>query len=236
MKVWRLWEWYKRFFFWKKKFYVYIIKKSNYWTLFKRFFVFKKRINIFSRFKWFFNNSRVLKKYYLKVYGLKNVHALKRKYFYCLKQSSFKTYNYLSALEFRIDLVSVRLHFVSDIKKAKRLIKLGYLLINNISINRFNYIFSINDMLEIKSIQYFITLGDSRKKIQYRKRKWYKRNLCRSFNYVFFYKNIIKNFLEVNYRIGGAIYIRMFFLSEIIKKKRVQEFKWKLFKKFWNFN
>lgn len=233
----KIWDNFKRFFFWKKQFYIYIIKKKGIWQLFKRFFLWKKKINFLSRFSWLFNNLRILNRHYLKSYNFKNKKQFKAKYKLCLKHSSFKSYNFLSQLELRIDLLLIKINFVNDIKKSKNLIISKQVTINQKIINQPNYIMKINDLLYINNnLNPYSNWIKLRKKIYCRKRRWYKDKTIKDFKFKLLYKNMINNFLQINYRLGSFVYIRLLFNNEILKRFKFKELNFNLIKKFWNFN
>lgn len=232
----KIWGNFKKFFFWRKTFYSYIIKKAKIWQSFKRFFLWKKKINFLSRFSWLFNNLRILNRHYLKVYNFKNKKKFKAKYKLCLKNPGFKSYNFLSQLEFRIDLILVKVYFSTDIKKSQQLIFFKKVFINNIVKTQANYVLQVNDLLSINNLSEHLNWTVTRKKIFCRKRRWYKYNMVKKFKFKLLFKNTIKNFIEINYRIGALIYIRLLFNNEILKHFKLAELNFRVLKKFWHFS
>jgi hypothetical protein len=83
-------------------------KMIKLWLSFKFFFQVKQKSHFFSRFKWFYNNIRVMKKYYTQFYGLKSNKNLKSKRSFCLKKSSNKLYIFLKKIR-----VSIRFNISS---------------------------------------------------------------------------------------------------------------------------
>jgi hypothetical protein len=55
----------------------------------------------------------------------------------------------------------------------------------------------------------------------YRKRPFYKRRIKREINFSFFKKFKIKNFVELNYKVGIVMCIRSFFNNENVIKRRI---------------
>jgi ribosomal protein S4 len=141
-------------------------------------------------------------------------------------------YNFLQTLDFRIDLLLVRTLLVRNVLAVKTLILLKKIFINGIQLTKINYTFKKKDIVHIFFFQFipqnisrkllqknFTRLGLIRKKIIYKKRPFYKRKIKREFSYSFLSKIKVKNFLEINYRVGMAICIRNFFNNENSIKK-----------------
>ena len=206
-------------------------KKWATWRLYKRFFLWKKKITFFSKLKWFFNYTRIIKKYYVKCYAFRNTSFLKTKYKISLKQTSNKIYNFLHDLEFRLDLTLIRIHFSPNILKSKYLIQHKKIVkINNKLISNINYTLKIKDKVQMLLLLNF-NLNINKKKFSLS----YNNKNKKYFRYHFLFQNKIKNFIEINYKIAFAIYIKPLWNNEVIKKKK-KLFKFTLFKKFWSFN
>jgi len=211
-------------------------KTIKLWSSFKFFFQIKQKSKSFLRFRWFYNNIRIMRKYYTQFYRLKSAKKLKLKRSSCLKKSSNKLHLFFRKLEFRLDLILVRFNLVNNIRTAKNLILNNYVYVNRISRRHFDFILSVNDLLTIKSSTKNFDWGIIRKKIDYKRRRKNKKKVIKGFKYNFLYRNTIKNCIEFNYRIGSAIYIRPLFYNEVVEKLKFKTFDLKLLKKFWKFS
>lgn len=119
------------------------------------------------------------------------------------------------------------------------------IFINGILLNTLNYIFKPKDILKIFFFDVkfkilsntFLTknilLGKIRKKIINKKRAFYKKQIKKELSFFFFsdirnkkrikkrsFKPLLKNCLEINYRIASIIYIRLCFNNEIFNRKK----------------
>jgi ribosomal protein S4 len=199
-------------------------KKWITWRLYKRFFLWKKKIDFFTKFKLFFTYSKVINKYLIKAYGFKKSKQLKSDCKKYLKITNNKIYNFLYKLEFRLDLILTRIYFVRNIKQCQQLISNNRLIINNKILKNKKYILYLNDVIYF-NIHNFI---DKKKIIALWKNK-------KKFRYKFLFKYKIKNYLEINYKIGMFIYIKWHWSNELLKKKKIKTLNFSLFKKYWGF-
>ena len=60
--------------------------------------------------------------------------------------------------------------------------------------------------------------------------------MVKKFKFKLLFKNTIKNFIEINHRIGALIYIRLLFNNEILKHFKLAELNFRVLKKFWHFS
>ena len=93
----------------------------------------------------FFTYSKIIKKYLIKTYSFKNSKVLRNVYMQNLKITINKTYNFLYKLEFRLDLVLIRIYFIKSVKKLQQLIKNNRIIINNKIIKHKDYNINIYD-------------------------------------------------------------------------------------------
>lgn len=197
-----------------------IEKKLSIWRFFQRMIRNQYKSHYFTRFKYFYNNSLKWKKKFSQVYGLKTIKKFKQQYQQFLKSSSHKIYYFLHCLNFRLDLLLVRTYFSSNIKNAKAIINYKQVYINNIVCTRFTYIFKPMDILsiqvsKIQDVNWLLF----RKKVFYRRRRFYRKFINKELKYNFLSKNKFKNFLEINYCTGMIIYLRLLLNNESVSKK-----------------
>jgi len=128
----------------------------------------------------------------------------------------------------------VRVLFVRNVLVVKYLIFLKKIYINSIQLTKINYTFKLKDVVRVFPFQFklinlprkllkkkFTWLNLIRKKIIYRKRPFYKRKIKREIYFSFLNRIKVKNFVELNYKIGIVIGVRNFFNNEnVIRKKR----------------
>lgn len=119
------------------------------WNLFKKRLKYRKEIKPEKRNKFFQKRlfeKQQLKQFYgcLPEYQLKNVFKkLNQKK---NKINAFK--NLIILLESRLDIVVVRLKFAKTIFEAKQLINHGKIQVNNMKINKPNYLLKQGDMIQ----------------------------------------------------------------------------------------
>ena len=203
-------------------------KKWNVWRLYKRFFLWKKKITFFTKLKWFFNYSQIVKKYLIKNYAFKTYKDLNKVYTNCLNKTINKFYLFVHNLELRLDFVLVRSYFIKNITRAQKLIHNNSIVVNNKIICNKKYNFCLQDIIffiNTMNKKYFI---NRKKNTKVRKKK--------KFRSKFLLKYKLKNFLEINYKILSIIYVKKFLQNELLKKKKIKIINYNLFKKYWNFN
>ena len=194
------------------------------WRLYKRFFIWKKKLNFFIKFKLFFTYSKVIKKYLIKTYGYKNSNFLCSVYKKYLKITTNKIYSFLYKLEFRLDLILIRIYFIKTLEKSHQLIKSNGIVINNKIVGHKHYNICFSDVIQfnlfyLSKPTIFLKLWKKKKQFQYK----------------FLFRYQVKNFLEINYNIGMFIYIKFYWSNEFIKKKKIKILNFSLFKKYWGF-
>lgn len=205
-----------------------------------------------------------MRKQWLKIYNVKRTTFFIKLQNLCLKKIKSKIYQFIHQLEFRLDLTLTRLHFSRNIIHAQDLIKKkNYVTVNYALVGKIYHVLQLKDIIRIYLPQQLnlYRLKETRKKllnIKY-KVKYFRHHrkfdTSKRFRWKFLYRNKFENFMEINYKIFSAIYLRPFLITEIfnirkrkknilkktysykkIFKKKKKVLKYKLIKKFWNFN
>jgi len=118
-------------------------KKWRFWREFKKCLLFDKS-HVIIKFKWLFNHKRLLNHQYLSTYSISMQSKLKRIYKKNISRARF--FNYLFNLEYRIDILSMRVFRIKSIKWVYILLYFGYLTVN-LKKKKKNYIVQINDLI-----------------------------------------------------------------------------------------
>jgi hypothetical protein len=116
-------------------------KKWRFWREFKKCLLFDKS-HVIVKFKWLFNHKRLLNHQYLSTYSISMQSKLKQ--LYKKKISKDRLFSYLSNLEYRVDILSMRIFRIKSIKWVWILLYFGYLTVN-LKKRKKNYIVQIND-------------------------------------------------------------------------------------------
>lgn len=198
-------------------------KKWKFWRLFKNFFLKKKQKFIFIKLQGFINRKRIIWKQFSKLYGNK----IKNLVFKNIQSKiifNSKFYEILNYFECRLNIILFRMGFISKILKINDCIKKNLIFVNG-KLKTQNYLVKIGDML-----QAFILL----KKINFLKYRWFYKLKWRKFKWKrwkdynflnklnFFFitkKNLILNYVEINYKIFNGILLRKPLMGEIILNK-----------------
>lgn len=118
-------------------------KKWRFWREFKRSLLYDKS-HLLIRFKWLHNHKRILNQQYLSTYSINIQSKLKK--VYNKKVSKAKFFSFLFNLEYRLDILSMRVFQIRSTKWVWLLLYFGYLTVNLNKKNRF-YILKQGDIL-----------------------------------------------------------------------------------------
>ena len=200
-------------------------KKWRFWRVFKFYFLHRKKKFYFFRMKWLFNKKKILWRQLSVVYGkrIKNrvYHKNKSKVIFN-KRFMFILRN----LELRLNILLVRLHFVTKLLQADIIILKNKVRVNG-KIKHKCYIVSVGDLITYHKNDTYSQRFKKLKKIQItiKRRKIKKKNLKkkRKVNmYFLLRKNFILNFMEINYYYFSAILLRNPCLGEISYRNKKQ--------------
>lgn len=211
-------------------------KKWRFWRIFKNFFK-KIKIKKFKKIKEHFNKNYILWSQMKILYGRKIKKLVYAKTHWKIAYNNTFC-NCLVFLELRLNILMLRIKFVSKLLIANYLIKNKFILINNKSTKK-NYIVKIGDTINL-----FLTVlinKKRKKKIKWRLLKalrnfrikrlkrlnWYKPLFWRS------RKTLVLNFIVINYKILVAILIRKPLLGEILIKNNKKLISLQLLKKIY---
>lgn len=200
----------------KKKF----KKKWRFWRQFKFFFLKNKKKNFFTKLKWFFNQKRIVWHQLSSIYGKKIKNLA-----YSNNQSkvifNVRFFNLLIFLESRLNILLLRIGFGFKLLEVNNLIKSNNIVINN-QHKQCNYLVKVGDI--IKCIFPKFLKQKRFKRLKWRRFKWikwrklkkesFKNNLIK-----FFWlskKNLIINYVEINFKIFSAIILRKPLMGEIL--------------------
>ena len=102
-------------------------KKWRFWRGFKKCLLFDKS-HVIIKFKWLFNHKRLLNHQYLSTYSISMQSKLKQLY----KKSTSKArfFKYLFNLEYRLDILTMRIFRIKSLKWVWILLYFGYLTVN----------------------------------------------------------------------------------------------------------
>jgi hypothetical protein len=118
-------------------------KKWRFWRGFKKCLLFDKS-HVLIKFKWLFNHKRLLNHQYISTYSISI--QTKLKHIYKKKISKARLFDYLYNLEYRIDILSMRIFRIKSLKWVWILLYFGYLTVN-LKKKKKNYIVQINDLI-----------------------------------------------------------------------------------------
>lgn len=99
----------------------------RFWREFKKCLLFDK-VHLFIKFKWLYNHKRLLSHQYLAAYSI-NMQS-KLKHIYKKNISQARLFTYLFNLEYRVDVLSMRLFKIKSITWIWVLLSFGYLTVN----------------------------------------------------------------------------------------------------------
>ena len=215
----------------KKKISYYIKKKLNkkwrFWRVFKFYFLRRKKKIYFFRMKWLFNSKKMLWRQLSVVYGkrIKN-RAYKKNKSKIIFNKRFIFI--LRALELRLNVLLVRLHFVTKLLQANITILKNKVTINGTVRHKW-YVVAVGDLIMYTNKNIF---SQRLKKLKWKHRNWrqfkitLKKKNLKNKKYVNIYfllrKNFVLNFIEINYFCFSAILLRNPTLGEISYRNKKQ--------------
>ena len=200
-------------------------KKWRFWRAFKFYFLRRKKKFYFFRMKWLFNKKKMLWHQLSVVYGkqIKNrvYHKNKSKVIFN-KRFIF----ILRGLELRLNILLVRLNFVTKLLQADIIILKNKVMVNGKAKHKW-YLVSVGDLIMYNNK---IIFSQRLKKLKWKRYNWRqlkikKKNLKnkKSINiYFLLRKNFVLNFIEVNYFCFSAILLRNPGLGEISYRNKKQ--------------
>ncbi len=212
-------------------------KKWRFWRIFKK--VFKRtKIQNFKRIKQHFIKNYILWSQMKILYGRKIKKLIYAKTHWKIAYNN-SFCNCLVFLELRLNILSLRIKFVSKLLIANFLIKNMFILINNKPTKK-NYIVRIGD-----NINLLLIVLTYRKRIKKLKRRLLKaihkfrtkrlKKRLNWYNPLFWRsrKTLILNYMVINYKILAAILIRKPLLGEILIKNNKKLLSLQLLKKIY---
>jgi len=102
-------------------------KKWRFWREFKKCLLFDK-FHIFVKFKWLHNHKRLFNHQFLESYSV--VIASKLKQFYKKKINRPRLFTFLTSIEYRLDILSMRMFKIRSFKWICILLYFGYITVN----------------------------------------------------------------------------------------------------------
>ena len=212
-------------------------KKNRFWRKFRRLFLGRKKLKVFIRFKWLFEQRRLIIRQFSSLYGSKIKHRLhgvvKGKFAFGVRFSNFLYY-----LELRLNILIIRLRLIGKVVLANYLIGLKLICVNG-NCKHKHYLVKIGDIFRFlfkTRGKIFLWQTNHRiDRIRWRRKRWFtfafkrRKSLSRKKSLRIFqlwwgkkHTNII-NFFEMNYRVGVGILLRKPILYEflIAKQKRM---------------
>lgn len=222
------------------------IRKKT-WKEYKRGFLWKRKAHYWKKFKHFFNNIRIYKKYYVHNNIFKSTNTIVNYRLSVSKKSFSKSYSFLHKLHFRLHLILVHSHFVMNKFESLGFLKNGLISVNNKIITHPNYCVKLQDLLYLFTKNIRLNSFLRKKFLLKIRNKRYKR--LNRFRYKYLKRCLLKNFFEISYHTRSLIYLRTLRNTELRKKKIKKIKKWsrkrfkfinifnlRLIKKFWAFN
>lgn len=203
----------------KKKFQ----KKWRFWRIFKIFFK-KKKITKFDTIQYSFNKKRIIWHQMKILYGKKIKKLIYSKNQWKVAYNN-DFFNCLVFLELRLNVLLLRIKFVSKLLISNFIIKNNFILVNNNYNNKKNYIVKIGDVLSLSS-SLNLRVYKRRKKIIWRKLRKLRNFKVKNFKKICWPKllfwrtknNLILNFILINYKVLIGILLRKPLIGEILIK------------------
>ena len=203
-------------------------KKWRFWRLFKFYFLRRKKKFFFSKIRWLFNQKRMIWHQLSTMYGknIKNEAYVNHKS-RVIFNSKFGSI--LCKLELRLNVLVLRMFFVSKLQHANSLIAQKQIKVNGI-VKQKKYLVSTGDL--ITYISSFRKSSKLRRLEKFRRPRWYKRKFWRQRVkhkkitskqiYFFLRKNFVFNFMEINYYYFSSVLLRHPLLGEISYRNKKQ--------------
>lgn len=193
-------------------------KKWRFWRVFRFYFLRRKKKNFFSKINWLFNQRRIVWHQLSVIYGkkIKNLVYTNHK---SKKIFNSKFGSILCKLELRLNILLIRIGFVTKLQQADFLIS-NYQITVNFFVKHKRYLLSKNDLIFFKTTCLKIRDFQRFKKNCWKYSKWNKwkrQSKNKKFRRIYFSlkKNFIFNFMEINYYYYFAILLRSPLLGEI---------------------
>lgn len=209
-------------------------KKWRFWRVFKFYFL-KKKKKKFNTLQYNFNKKRIIWHQMKNLYGKKIKKLVYSKTQWKIAYNN-NFYNYLVFLELRLNILLIRIKFVSKLLIANFIIKNNFILINN-NIKKKNYIVKIGDIISL-SLSLNNKLYKRKKKLTWRDLKKFKRNFIKKLwwpKHLFWCSknNLILNFIIINYKILVGILLRKPLIGEVLIKNNKKLLSLQLLKKIY---
>ena len=211
-------------------------KKWRFWRAFKFYFLRRKKKFYFFRMKWLFNKKKILWRQLSVVYGKR----IKNKVYHNNKSKVIFNKRFmfiLRNLELRLNVLLVRLHFVTKLLQANIVILKNKVRVNGEAKHKC-YLVSIGDLITYHKkdmcSKRFKKLKWKRyrwKQIKIKKKKLKKKRIVNM--YFLLRKNFILNFMEINYYYFSAILLRNPCLGEISYRNKKQLLRSTILKKIY---
>lgn len=176
---------------------------------------------------------------------LKSTNTIKNYQSLVFKKSFNKSYGFLHQLHFRLHLILLHSHFVTNKFEGLGFIKNGLVTVNNKVVSQPNYILKLQDLVylftnNLKNYVLYLNNFFLKKKFLLKIRKKRFRRY-RRFKYKYFKRCLLKNFFEISYHTRSLVYLRILRNIELKKKRKkktqkrykfINIFNIKLIKKF----
>jgi ribosomal protein S4 len=179
-----------------KKKYVFKFKnKYQYWQDYRYFWLrpcYFLKYRQAKSFKKTYKKKLILKKFVIKSYSITNFKRLTN----CFKN---KFINFVCFVYCRLDSLAVKSYFSWDLKKARYLVMVGLVKVNNNVVVYGNYVIKPNDILSINKHEVLKYL--TKRAIKNHKVKWSR----------------VINFLFISLKTNASVLLRLPFLREILK-------------------
>ena len=201
-------------------------KKWRFWRVFRFYFLRSKKKTFFPKKNWLFNQRKIIWHQLSTMYGkrIKNL-AYKTSKSKVIFNSKFGSV--LCKLELRLNVLMVRMGFVNKLQLVNRFISGGKVSVNFIIKDK-KYSVRIGDLISFIMPSLKKDNLKRFKKHQWRRLKWNKWKIQSKKKksrrlYVVLKKNVLFNFMEINYYHYFGLLLRCPLLGEIVyrNKKRL---------------
>ena len=118
-------------------------KRWRFWREFKKCLLFDKS-HIFIKFKWLHNHKRLFNHQFLESYSVAITSKLKQ--FYKKKTNRPRLFKFLTNIEYRLDILSIRVFKIRSLKWISILLYFGYITVNLKKKRRY-YILQLDDLI-----------------------------------------------------------------------------------------
>lgn len=213
-------------------------KKWKFWREFKKFFLRRKKKVIFYRISDFFKERLILLHQMKAIYGkgLKNLNYKKnhmKRFYGC------QFFNLIIYLELRLSVLVQRMYLAKDFLDAKQGILLKEIQVNGVSCSK-NYLVCVGDIIkkEIKAVENKkrYKLLKSWRRWSWKKWRWKMKQIS-MYQQSFYWctkKSYCLNYIEMNYKIGAGILLKIPSIGEILLKNNRRLLSENLLRKIYN--